>query len=769
MDNTNNIDYTKIFHTVPMSSQTLRRNSDGTKTNPGFPDNWIQYQSKRNTQNTPVLGAIAREDFIGIDIDNSPLFKQALLADNDTAEYVAESDLKGGHLLYSFHKEDYDQLKKISKEAKKANIDIQVDNKLIYLATPANKTKTLLTPPLEQLPSTRIPKAVIDLIYAHTLRVLLDNPHLQLNLSTLSNDEYNPNLMSNSTLGYLLEQEQYIEDMIEDIIPRKLEARHPRDVKQGEGTDWMNSVRFKLAQDPSVSEDNFKKFMLYLNSLWEDPMPESRVISDCNYDIKTRLNSVTGDILWTYNPEWKQEGYTYPNRHNVMMEVMYDSEQSLFIEHNRTTDAVNLFHTQTEMTNRILSYSRDRIKVKGEVILKKADSVQLVNTPEEFRGKTQLPNKEIIFNQFQPSEGVKILNGTLAVKDPRYPGTILKFLENLIVDPDNRLRLMKFLAHKHRTYEHSELYFVFAGVGGAGKGLFTTLILPYFAGPSRMQDADLEKLTNSFNIWMGETDYIVLDEVGEGASKKEQEKLVGTLKNITGKPTFSPSRKGKDITGENKRHYMTPIITTNMNTKLITDMSKNDRRLVLFRCPNKLSKITDDTREFVEKMKYELPHFANYIKTLPQISHTEYRDNGPWKNEDYEEYIQITISPMDKIVEAIEDKNLTALIEVFTEDLSISKHDLDSMFKPSKFREEGRMLVYNTTSTQDLNLRSLVDIAGDIPGLDPVEIKTKLRKLKNKVSYLHDGKLYNLQVVQIPGDYRPMNGVDEISMDSVDL
>lgn len=754
------MDYTKIFHTVPLSSKQLSRNIDGTKTNPGFPDNWIQYQSKQNTNNTPLLGAIAREDFIGIDIDNSPLFKEALEHDNDTAEYVAESDLKGGHLLYTFNKEDYQALKDISKDAKKANIDIQIDNKLIYLATEANKTKTLLTDPLTSLPTKRIPKAVINLIYTHTYKYLLANPHLSINNTCLAG--YDTSIMNNSTLGYLLESENYQESIIDSVIPKKLDSRHPKDVKQGEGTDWMNSVRFKLAQDPSVSESNFKSFMLYLNSLWEDPMPESRVLNDCNYDIKTRLNSITGDVLWTYNDEWKQEGYTYPNRHGNMMEVMFDSTQALFIEHDRTNDSVAVFQTQTEIINRILSYSRDRQKTKGELILKKADSVILVNTPEELRGKTQLQNKDIIFNQFKPSEGVQIINGSINVKNPQHPTTVIKFLENLIIDDANRLRLMQFLAYKHRTYEHSELYFVFAGVGGAGKGLFTSLILPYFAGHSRMQDADLEKLSNSFNIWMGETDYVVLDEVGEGDSKREQEKLVGMLKNITGKATFSPSRKGKDIIGENKRHYMTPVVTTNMNTKLITDTSKNDRRLVLFRCPNKLTKITDDTREFVDKIKYELPHFANYIKTLPPITNSEYRDNGKWKNRDYEEYIKITISPIDKIVEAIEEKNLSAIMEVFTEDLSISKHDLDSMFKASKLGEEGRLLIYNTTATQDLGMRSLVDISESLPELDSIEIKTKLRKLKNKVSHLVNGKVYNLQVVQIPGNYKPMGNVDSI-------
>lgn len=766
----NTIDYTKIFHTVPMSSNTLERMPNGTKTNPGFPQNWIQFQSKRNTSNTAVLGAIARQDFIGIDIDNSPLFKQALVADNDTAEYVSESDLKGGHLLYSFNEEDYHILKSISKQAKEANVDIQIDNKLIYLATEANKTKQLLTEPLTSLPKTRIPQNVINLIYAHILKHQIANPHIKQAPSQTSSD-YNPNALDNSTLGYLLEKQEYeIKDLL-TILPKSIEPKHPKDIEEGAGTDWMRDVRFKLSQDPSISENDFKRFMLYLNTLWDNPMSESRVLSDCKYDIDNGLNKLTGDPLWRYNDKWKEEGYKFSNKSNHIVEVMFDSEYGIYVEHNKVSDKVTTYDQATKVLDRIHSTSRDRKVTKKDKLIEKSQSITLVNTPEKLRGKIPGEYNDILFNLFNPSEGANILSGATVVKEPRHPATILRFLEHMIPDEGNRVRLMQFLAYKHTTYEHSELYFVFAGASGAGKNVLINTILTYFSGLDRMEPAGLDKLTIGFNSWMGTQDYIVIDEAGEGSSKKEQEKLVGTLKNMTGSATFSPSRKGKDISGIQIRHYMTPLLTTNMETKLVTDTSKNDRRLVLFKSPVKLTHIVDDTREFINKMENELPHFANYLLTLPKISYGDYRDNRNWKNKDYEEYIQATISPMDRLSESLESSVLQDVLDVLM-DFGVHKRNIDSMFEVS-IPKTPRFILYHTSNSIDCGLQSLVDVLAEVPYFRDSDVLNKLKKFATvRGTYTKGEVTYrNIRMVPLTGIYTPLNvmpGINPIEEIEID-
>lgn len=750
------VNYTDIFHTVPFSASNLHRLENGKdKNNPGFPDNWTQFSSKRNTKNTPVLGAIAREDFIGVDIDNTAVFIEALDIDPD-CEYIAKSDLKGGHMLYAYHDEDAEQLMKISKDAKKANIDLQMGNKLIYLATPANTTKELLTEPLKQLPQRRIPSGIMNLIHAHTLKVMLESPEMLYSTENPSN--YNRSALDNSTLGYMLEADKFDEKIIDKVIPRKLEFRHPKDVPAGFGTDWMNSVRFKLAQDPSVSEEKFISFMLFLNSLWDDPMDESRVLNDCKYDIKTRINSVTGDILWKYNEDWKSEGFIYPNKFDDAIEVMYDSEKALFLEYNDRTGKSVIFTKQTDIINSILSNSRKRMKIKGETILKKADTISILDTPELLPGKIKQPGEFAIFNRFSPSEGVMILKGIKEVKEPKYPKTILKFFENLIIDEDNRMRFFQFIAKKHITYQHSELYFVFAGVAGAGKGICSEVILSYFASPKRMQEVNLDKMTNNFNSWMGVTDYAVLDEAGEGASKLEQAKLVGELKNRTGKSTINITFKGKEA-GESQRHYITPILTTNMNTKLVTDGASNDRRMVLFKCPNKLTKITDDTTEFVKAMEYELQHFAHYLKNLPEIHPMDYRNNENWKNNDYFDYIATTIAPIDRILEAVELNDLDRMLEILTDDIGVPAEVIDEIFSLSKEGEEARMLLYNTTGSRCLNTKSLADVADTTTLIDAGEVRSKLKQFKKKVIAYDMGNKVNTVVVPFKKAYTKMTSI----------
>lgn len=746
---------TDIFYTVPLSAEKLVRLPDGTKSNPGFPDDWLQYTTKRNTKATPLLGAIAKEDFIGIDIDITELFNEIIGLD-EGCEYIAKSDIKGGHLLYAYNESDATLLKQIIPHAKKAKIDVQMGNKLIYLATPANKTKTLLTEPLQELPQRRIPTVVLNTLLAHAYKVLLASPEHRL----ATDSKYDTTMLDNSTLGYLLEQE-FTPEIVAKVVPSKLLIKHPQDLKQGEGTEWFNQVRFRLAQDPSVSEEKFKALMLYINTLWDDPMPNDRILSDCAYDIKTRQNSVTGDTLWRYNPNWKQEGFTYPNRFGDTIEIMYDSQKAVFIEYNNRTRDVHIFNKQTDIISSLVSNSKARKKMNGEAILKKADSVNLVNTPEENSGKLVCKTTKPRFNMFMPSEGTQIMKSITKIREPQHPENTLKFFENLIPDEENRYRLFQFLAHKHTTYEHSELYFVLAGVGGAGKGIFTELYLTYFAGADRVQEVNLEKLQNNFNAWMATTDYAIIDEGGEGESKTAQAKLVGELKKRTGRSTVAIEAKGKDIAGS-VRHYITPVITTNMNTKLITDTATNDRRLVLFRCPNKLIKITDDTREFISLLKAELPHFAVYIKNLPKIDYQDYRDNRRWKNADYYDYIESTTAPIDKLVEAIEENNLERVLEVFTEDLSLHPQDIDSMFGASVSGEgNARLLLYNTTATRSLGLKSLVDIADTInPALNPVEVKTKLKKAKKKVTYRPNSTSYNIQVIEFNAKYKPMSGIE---------
>ena len=94
----------------------------------------------------------------------------------------------------------------------------------------------------------------------HTFKHVLQSTEGQASIVKRDFAEYNPDIMANSTLGYLVNVDKLkalspkeLAQALDKILPSKLDYRHPKDVPPGEGTAFMTSIRFKLAQDPSIS------------------------------------------------------------------------------------------------------------------------------------------------------------------------------------------------------------------------------------------------------------------------------------------------------------------------------------------------------------------------------------------------------------------------------------------------------------------------------------------------------------------------------------
>jgi len=291
-------------------------------------------------------------------------------------------------------------------------------------------------------------------------------------------------------------------------------------------------------------------------------------------------------------------------------------------------------------------------------------------------------------------------------------------------------------------------------VGGAGKGVLVDVILNYFAG-TRITSINPQNLSNNFNSWMATTDWAQLDDATDGATVKEKLQLVGELKRLTGSATINIERKGKDLS-EPQRHFVTPIVSTNTATKLITDTTANDRRLVVFLCRKPLTDITDDTREFIAKIIDDLPHFAYYLANLPTIAYNDYTGNKDWKNKDYEAYIEDTMSLADKLLEAATLGDTAKFVQELQE-ANVSYDDIDSMFSTTVEGKPGRILLYNTASTKSLGIQSLQDIA-EINSQINTNIKHILRPLKQGISYARGaGKNIKIQVVEFKDLYKPFN------------
>lgn len=724
--------YTQIFHTVPLIGQEMIRDAKGEKIGHKFPkDGWTPFVSERNTKETPLLAAIALKDFIGLDFDTDESFNRALSIDPD-CKYVAKSDVKGGHLLYRYS-DGYGFTNSVKV---RGILDLQVGNTLIYLATPANKTKTLLTPEISSLDElSYMPMA---------MQLYVENIILKYRYQNVLYSDENKSFSVNdsSTLGYLLANIKpdmpYDETICKILTPKKWRnvVSHPNDVPDGEGTEYLQAIRTRLALDSSVSEEVFKNTMHWINGLWDDPMPASRVDNDCDYQISKA--TIDGNKAWAYDTDWHKRGLIIKDKHNSAIEYFYDAESAKFLEFNRTTKNIVIHSTLSNAKSAITAKSKKAIT--GTDMLAKANEVNIISDPtkDSYYIAAKAPYTST-FNTFVPAKGTMILRDPSLVTEPRHPTITLKFLSNLIPNKTRLEWFLQYIRHKHLTYDYSPIYIVFAGVSGAGKGVFVNTILKYFAGIERIQDIDLDKLQNNFNAWKAATDYAHLDEAGEGFTRREAALIVAELKKLTGSPTVSITFKGKDVSGkDNVRHYITPILNTNLDVKVITDLPKNDRRFVFVKCPNKMAAVSDNNdAQMVEAIKEELPHFAYYLATqIKQIDMKQYVSNESQKDDDYYDFMRATVDPMHQLVEAVEESNLEKFIHILQEEFFVPTTLINKLFDNRLNKSDGRCILYNTPATTGLNAYSLYDLAMDIEALDAAIIRKMFNTYKKASTYM---------------------------------
>ena len=762
-----------VFHTVPFEGITkMVRNSDRVKVDQNGKTiaplgQWLKFTKSYNTLNTPILGAIAGQDFIGIDIDNSLMFNGliSLLTDTkdddkDLPAYVAMSmpadANKGGHILFSWEKTE-EHIKtlliQLTAQFGKAKIDIQMNNKLIYLATPENTTKKLMTPPITDL----------DQLTPLSAEVLV---YLQSHLDMKSITQQSQNVLDapETFFGYLLNS-TLTPGIVKALTPR---ATFPDvvlmdDIPKGSATEWLLKVRKKLQVDKTVSEEIFGATIRYLNSLWSHPRgPSKQLEQDIDRDVRS--------IAFKFDDTWETNGLTFPNSIGHTIGVYYAHKDDVWVQHNTVTDEVESYVSSSKCIDSIAAIHQKKAKMKKDGLLKKTQPITLVDTPEEKPRLSQPdPDYLPIFNLYTPSEGTRLVKLKETIGEYREPVAILAFLKHLIPHDDNRVRLMKFLAHKHRTYEPSPLYFVFAGVGGAGKGIIVNLILKYLSGEQRMMSDDLQGITNNFNEHLATIDYLEIEEAGEGYSKRESQQLVAELKKLTGSPYLTI--EGKGAMKKKIRHYITPIISSNLQTKLITSTTAGDRRLVLLRNPVKLITAIDngtlglkhikDTRDLYQMMEAELPHFAYYISNLDPIAYGDYTDNTSWKSEDYKDYVESSMTITDILVQAAEDRDLDKLVEVLG-NANIADESIDQLFAASR-GGPARALIYWTQATRDAGFLSLQEIMeGSDMFVGNPKFLLKEYKTRRTVQ-VGSNKTVAIQVIEFPDAYE--NRTDMVTID----
>jgi len=501
--------------------------------------------------------------------------------------------------------------------------------------------------------------------------------------------------------------------------------------------------------------------------MWDRPMEEARIDKDCDRDI----NSTD----FVYDKNWKKKNFLFTTKHKHTIELMFNTSESTYILFNRTTQEINRYPTYSNASDVILALSGK--KYPKDIALSKVVSVYEVNEPNTKPFLQKDEHGREVFNIFNPSKGLKIMTNQIKIDNYRRPEAILQFLANLIPDVATRTKFLGYLKHKYLTYDYSPLYFVLAGVGGAGKGILVHDILTYLSGMDRVYSVKFEEFANTnFNSYLENTDWLELEEAGEGYSKKEGEKLVAQLKRITGNAYTALTKKGKD--SRKIRHYITPIISTNMTTKLITDSIDNDRRLILIKCPHKIinrlpmtlsnGTVIKDTRKLLQTIHIELPMFAKYLATeVEDIPIMDYLDNTNWKNDDYTNFIHDSLSDVDKLYNYACVGDLDEFVEVLL-DCGIDALDINNMFSLSNPTEGAYCMVYNTNSSKELGVKSLEDICLSTPILSS-NTKMIYRTIKKVLNKRRDFRTYKVNIITFNKPYKVVGDIIDVECESINL
>lgn len=531
-------------------------------------------------------------------------------------------------------------------------------------------------------------------------------------------------------------------------------------IPEGAGTDWMLQVRKKLQIDSSVSEEVFLRTMEYLNSLWHTPMDSKRIVNDVSRDIKSPD--------FKYNPNWRQDRFlltTIDAQHTI--EVLYLFKNNMFIIFNRTIQEVDYYTTFTNLNDALIALTG--ASFSKEILLKRVVKVTLDNTPEKLPFINDAEDRLPSFNIFIPSEGLQILRGEIPITDYRDPSLILDFFSHLIPDKPTRELFLRFIACKHCTYNYSPLYFVQSGVAGAGKGILVNKILKYLSGNDRVTSINLDQLTSTFNSYLLSTDWLELDEAGEGLTRKESEKLVAGIKKLTGSSHVSITKKGVDTDDASVRHYVTPILAGNLETKLITDSAANDRRMVLLRSPtmietklpyNHLGKDLTDMVMYLRELEKELPLFAKYLSILHEnnpISPTDYINNRKWKGADYYEYLDKSLSNVDKLRNQAGNRDSNAFAEVL-EEVGVPLDTIDKLFSLSEYGQPPFVVIYNTAKSQLLGVPSLEDVMQSKSALSNGK-RRDFSTFKEVLVKRIDDNVFKLNIISFDNPYEKRLGV----------
>lgn len=740
MTSTNvNTRFSRLFQTISVPGDRLIRNKEGKKVvmpqnTPFKPLSWVI-----DNKPAPIMIAhTGKSGIIALDFDGEggdQLFREALELDPN-CKYISKGIGKpGGHMLYT--DQDLTYLTQFIKNPNGINIDnldVQMGNKLILLATPENTTKQLIR--FEE-PLTPMPKAVQLLIVNYYLSKI--KPSVE---KTTSNETH-----KDSKLYYIvrraLEHRGYNHTLFNIITPKKYKdiisvdprypdkPYHPDNLKEGAHI-YLVSLATVLAQDPSINIELFTEVMGYINDLFSEPLDSKRLSSIITY-ITSGKSRIDGKPVWNYDPDWKKKGFIYTDHLGFSHEVFVFNNNggTNYLDHNHITNQVETFTNATSLIDKIKTVTKNG-NIKKEMILHRSRYVQLVEDPTLDFGLVE-QETGYLFNGYIQSEELSILLNPDNHTDYKYPKTTIRFLENVIGNERTHRFFLPFIKRKFITREFSPLVLVLYGPPHSGKSAVPLGILGKFAS-NRLIKLTPEILTEKYNDWQINKDIAMVDEVHNTRSD-HLKTIIQTINTISGSHLLTGIRAmHQTVSSTSYDNTITIVATTNRVVQLSTE--PQDRRLVICRSRVKASEalgMTDD--EIFDAIQRESKDFAYYLATeVKMLPKERYVTNDWLKDEDYKEFQEDSLPLSNSLTAAIDSGDFNRFARIL-EDLRIGDDDIvRSSLYIDKFKYVHVVLL--NTDERDAMVPGLLRDAD----INSTELLKDLRVIRNTKVKIVDNK-----------------------------
>ena len=614
------------FHTVPLKGE-LKRKKDGSKTIPKFDQNWRnKYQETFNEEPSALGGAItgAISGFVAIDCDSTATYNLFASLDAENFFHFISRGKKsgGGTIIYKYPGSDVESIPSFSIQNDLIKLDFYSDNGFVYLPTDANTTKKKWdVDTFDELPKLMgMPPEVYSL-----LSVLYRQYKESKERPATNNQVVKTPQLANylaPAVELMLEKEEFSPTLFRIITPKdfrdlpqyvKHGYLHPKNVPEGRGSEYLSKVSAILGKDASIDKALYQKAMKFINNLWEEPIPQNRLMSTIITPMVKETVTINGDTVWTYDEHWKTKGFSFINKLGEAVEVFFDDMRAQYYLVNFTKGLVKTFYKDSDIFSYIDTVGLGlppRKEFKNIMPV-----VRTVNDPSKTFGFYAEDEYTRRFNTFNQTPELAILNNPEPYANLyNKPETILAFIHNLVPHTPTRNYLLKWLKYKLRTFEYSPVILYFLGVHGSGKDTFVNL-LAYIIGEEYISKPTTKEFLEQYNGWIIDKYFVQLDEFGNQLVRfADKQETLGKIKAYSGKENIQIRQMRTD--GFQYKHHASFMMTANTNPLLLEE---GDRRALIIETPNSMATLdwTEETSLSVvhDKIKAETRDFCYYLAT----------------------------------------------------------------------------------------------------------------------------------------------------------